>query len=72
MCVCMVCVCEYEYKNKHNIKLQNMQTEFSNVPCSVPTAFALHILDECRTLWGEPERVQVLHVLNVHGASACA
>ena len=27
------------------------------------------ILDECRTLWGEPERVQVL---NVHGAVACA
>ena len=27
------------------------------------------ILDECRTLWGEPERVQLS---NVHGALACA
>ena len=27
------------------------------------------ILDECRTLWGEPERVQLS---NVHGAVACA
>ena len=28
-----------------------------------------NILDECRTLWGEPERVQLS---NVHGAVACA
>ena len=27
------------------------------------------ILDECRTLWGEPERVQLS---NVYGAVACA
>ena len=30
---------------------------------------ALLQLDECRTLWGEPERVQLS---NVHGAVACA
>ena len=29
----------------------------------------MRILDECRTLWGEPERVQLS---NVHGALACA
>ena len=27
------------------------------------------VLDKCRTLWGEPERVQLS---NVHGAVACA
>ena len=26
------------------------------------------LLDECRTLWGEPERVQLS---NVHGACSC-
>ena len=47
--------------------------------------FAVHtkigtLLDECRTLWGEPERVQYCcmeqlheHVfLGLHGAGACA
>ena len=36
---------------------------------SLPTNYKLIILDECRTLWGEPERVQLS---NVHGAVACA
>ena len=31
------------------------------------------ILDECRTLWGEPERVHAgAACVNVHGAVACA
>ena len=31
------------------------------------TADDIELLDECRTLWGEPERVQLS---NVHGAVA--
>ena len=31
------------------------------------------LLDECRTLWGEPERVHAgAACVNVHGAVACA